>query len=157
MAGGIIFPERTPTGPKTAAYIRRRCAIAKIRKSQPKASGKPERTALPQLSKKRTVVSKTAYLAGVPKQFFENGYEPPDMAVYQELEERKPARIVRNLCILRTEVMHRFKMRQTRKPGQEDAGILSDLVPTDTIDRLHRDGALYFPSPAGLYDHLFAD
>lgn len=62
------------------------------------------------------------------------------MAVYQELEEQKASRIVRNLCILRTEVMHRFRMQQARSPGQKDAYLLSDHVPTDTIDRLHRDG-----------------
>ena len=44
-----------------------------------------------------TVVSKVAYLIGVPKRIFENEYEPPKMEWYEKLHADKNARIVRNL------------------------------------------------------------
>ena len=49
-----------------------------------------------------TVVSKVAYLIGVQKRIFENEYEPPKMEWYEKLHADKNARIVRNLCMIRT-------------------------------------------------------
>ncbi len=43
------------------------------------------------------IVSKIAYLIGVPKRIFDNEYEPPQVSVYRQLETDKNARIVRNL------------------------------------------------------------
>ena len=46
-----------------------------------------QRTSLPQLDKRQSVVSKAAYLLGVPTFIFEKDHEPPDWEIYQELEE----------------------------------------------------------------------
>ena len=48
------------------------------------------------------VISKFAYLIGVPFHIFENEHEPPKMEWYEALEKDKNARIIRNLCMLRT-------------------------------------------------------
>lgn len=48
-----------------------------------------------------TVISKIAFLIGVPKRIFENEHEPPQMEWYEKLYNNKNARIVRNLSILR--------------------------------------------------------
>lgn len=56
-----------------------------------------------------TVVSKVAYLIGVPKRIFENEHEPPQMEWYEKLSVNKNARIVRNLSILRTAIEQNFK------------------------------------------------
>lgn len=48
------------------------------------------------------VISKFAYLIGVPTRIFENEHEPPQMEWYEKLQQDRNARIVRNLCMLRT-------------------------------------------------------
>lgn len=40
------------------------------------------------------IVSRIAYLAGVPKRIFENEYEPPKLEIYEQLQLDKNARIV---------------------------------------------------------------
>ena len=54
------------------------------------------------------IVSKVAYLIGVPKQIFENEHEPPKLEIYELLEKDKSARIVRNLCIVRAAIERKF-------------------------------------------------
>lgn len=61
-----------------------------------------------------TVVSKVAYLIGVPKRIFENEHEPPKMEWYEKLSVNKNARIVRNLSILRTAIEQNFKISISR-------------------------------------------
>ena len=97
------------------------------------------RTALPQLSKKQSVVSRTAYLAGVAREIFEKEYEPPDLEIFQTLEEHRPARIIRNLCVLRTEIMHRAKPIPAGKPQKARCN-LSDYAPAECIVQLQADG-----------------
>ena len=48
------------------------------------------------------IISKVAYLIGVPKRIFENIVEAPKMEYYDLLQADKPARIIRNLCVIRT-------------------------------------------------------
>ena len=55
------------------------------------------------------VISKVAYLIGVPKRLFENEHEPPQLEVFQQLENDKNARIIRNLSIIRTAIERNFK------------------------------------------------
>lgn len=55
------------------------------------------------------LVSEVAYLIGVPKRIFENDFESPQLSVYERLELDKSARIIWNLCILRTSIERNFK------------------------------------------------
>ena len=55
------------------------------------------------------LVSEVAYLIAVPKRIFENDFESPQLSVYERLELDKSARIIRNLCILRTSIERNFK------------------------------------------------
>lgn len=48
------------------------------------------------------LVSKVAYLIGVPRHIFENEHEAPQMEVFERLEADKAARIIRHLSIIRT-------------------------------------------------------
>ena len=43
------------------------------------------------------LVSKVAYLIGVPLRIFQNEHEPPKIEIYNRLEQDKNARIIRNL------------------------------------------------------------
>ena len=48
------------------------------------------------------IVSIVAFLIGVRKQIFENPHEPPQLDVYERLQQDKRARIIRNLCAIRS-------------------------------------------------------
>lgn len=50
------------------------------------------------------IVSKTAYLIGVPQKQFENEKTSLQPEIFKTLERNRSARIIRNLCILRTDV-----------------------------------------------------
>ena len=56
----------------------------------------------------RGIISRIAFLIGVPKKIFEKQTEPPELDVYKELEKQKNARIIRNLCILRTAIEQNY-------------------------------------------------
>lgn len=87
------------------------------------------------------IVSKVAYLIGVPKRIFENEHEPPQLEVYQQLENDKNARIIRNLCIIRTEIERNFRYIN-REMRMEYKSILTlpQYVPADSINQLLADG-----------------
>lgn len=87
------------------------------------------------------IVSRVAYLIGVPKRIFDNEYEAPKIDVYQRLELDKNARIIRNLCIVRTAIECNFK-RINEKMRMEYKSILSmpEYVPMESIQQLSLDG-----------------
>lgn len=88
-----------------------------------------------------TIVSKVAYLIGVPLRIFENEYEAPKLEVFRELERDKSARIVRNLCRLRTAIELNFKAINTQMINDyKSLYSLPDLVPIECIDQLSADG-----------------
>ena len=45
------------------------------------------------------LVSKVAYLIGVPLRIFQNEHEPPKIEIYDRLEQDKNARIIRNCAL----------------------------------------------------------
>ena len=87
------------------------------------------------------IVSKVAYLIGVPLRIFENEHEAPQMDVYQRLEKDKNARIIRNLCIIRTEIERNFK-KINDKMRTEYKSLLSmpEYVSAAAINTLTADG-----------------
>ncbi len=60
------------------------------------------------------LVSKVAYLIGVPLRIFENEHEPPKLELYDQLERDKNARIIRSLCIIRTAIERNYKKSMIR-------------------------------------------
>ena len=90
------------------------------------------------------VISKVAYLIGVPKRLFENEHEPPQLEVFQQLENDKNARIIRNLCIIRTAIERNFKYIN-EKMRMEYKTILSlpQFVPAEAINQLLADGVSF--------------
>lgn len=55
------------------------------------------------------LVSKVAYLIGVPLRIFQNEHEPPKIEIYNRFEQDKNARIIRNLCIIRTAIERNYR------------------------------------------------
>lgn len=88
-----------------------------------------------------TVVSKVAYLIGVQKRIFENEYEPPKMEWYEKLHADKSARIVRNLCMIRTALELNFKAINNRmRFDMCNLHSLPEYVPQDSLNELLQDG-----------------
>ena len=88
-----------------------------------------------------TVISKVAYLIGVPKRIFENEYEPPKMEWYEKLHQDKNARIVRNLCMLRTALEMNFKSINNRMRFEVcNLHSLPEYIPQDSLMELMNDG-----------------
>lgn len=85
------------------------------------------------------IVSKVAFLIGVPDSHWKSQYTGLDADIYEQLNENKNARIIRNLCGLRTEIERNFKRFSML--------ILMELKNLHTIpqtqamvNQLHKDG-----------------
>lgn len=91
------------------------------------------------------IVSTTAYLIGVSKKIFELDYEPPQIEVFTRLELEKPARIIRHLCIIRTEIERHFKaINDTMRFEYRSILNMPEYVPADSIRKLTEDGVTFF-------------
>jgi len=88
-----------------------------------------------------SLISTVAFLIGVPQRIFENENEPPELSAYRKLNEDKNARIIRNLCMLRTAVERNFG-RINGIMNSEFRGLASipEYVPVECIDQLAHDG-----------------
>lgn len=87
------------------------------------------------------VVSRVAYLIGVPKNIFENEHEPPQLECYDRLENEAQARIVRNLCVLRTEIERNFgKIFQEMRDNLKNLHSLPEYISQESLKQLAEDG-----------------
>ena len=88
-----------------------------------------------------TIVSQMAYLTGVPKRIFENEYDSAQIEVYNNLEKNKMARIIRNLCRLRTAFEEGYKEIWKRMTmDYQSISSMSDLIPYECLKELLDDG-----------------
>lgn len=88
-----------------------------------------------------TIISKMAYLTGVPKRIFDNEAEPPLLDWYKKLERDKSARIIRHLCVLRTAIENNFKaINEAMRFDMKSIFSLPLLVPSESIQQLSADG-----------------
>ena len=85
------------------------------------------------------LVSKVAYLIGVPLRIFQNEHEPPKIEIYNRLEQDKNARIIRNLCIIRTAIERNYrKINDIMR--MEYRGLLSmpEIIPASSMQQLSK-------------------
>lgn len=110
-----------------------------IQTNQPNPADQPEANIF--YNNTYTVVSTAAYLIGVPERIFQSEFESPRQEVFDRLEKEKSARIIRNLCILRTSIERNFK-NINDKMQFEYKGLLSlpEYIPQDTLTQLSQDG-----------------
>ena len=89
----------------------------------------------------RGIISRVAYLIGVPQWVFENELEAPQLEVFQELDQDKNARIIRNLCMVRT-AMERFSGKISTIMHTEYKSIyaIPDFIPQNALTQLTEDG-----------------
>ena len=105
------------------------------------------------------IVSKVAYLIGVPKRIFDNEHEAPKVEVYNRLDSDKTARIIRHLCIVRTAIERNFKRINERMRFQYET-ILSmpEYVPQESINQLSLDGVNFIKNTSKkLYQRTLVD
>ena len=87
------------------------------------------------------IVSKVAYLVGVPKKFFDKESEPPKLEWFEKLDRDKNARIIRNLCMLRTAIERNYKeLNRQMKYELKNLHGLPDLIPQECLSALQNDG-----------------
>ena len=103
-----IFNFQSFYGQSTFLEISSRMVLQK--ETQPPKQGRKDRKMeyIDQRNNVYRISSTVAYLLGVRKQIFENEYEPPMIEVFQNLEQDKDARIIRNLCRLRTAIEQNY-------------------------------------------------
>ena len=91
------------------------------------------------------IVSKVAYLIGVPKHIFENEHEPPKLEIYEILDKDKAARIIRNLCVVRAAIERKFgKINDKIRKDFKSIYSLPELIPQDALRQLELDGASFY-------------
>lgn len=93
------------------------------------------------------IVSRIAYLIGVPKRIFENEHEPPKENIFHRLELDKAARIVRNLCIARTAIERNYKtIKNTMRQGLYTIYSMPEAISPECLQQLEEDGARFIKS-----------
>ncbi len=88
-------------------------------------------------SSTRVIISKVAYLIGVNKKHFVNDYDPPLLEIYELLESNDRARIIRELCRLRTAIERNFShINATMQREFRTIMTMPEYVPVEAITYL---------------------
>lgn len=104
---------------------------------------------------KRDVVSCVAYLIGVAERFFHPSIQMFYHDVYERLEKEHGARIVRNLCMLRTKLEQNYRAINTAMWSDlRNLNSLPDLVPMECLDALSEEGVQLIQANRKLSDYL---
>ena len=95
------------------------------------------------------IVSIVAFLIGVEKKHFENEHEPPQMNIFEQLQDDRAARIVRNLCMVRTAIEQKYiAISNAFRMQGKNIGTMPDMIPSEAVNELHSDGVqLYMGKP----------
>lgn len=101
------------------------------------------------------IVSITAYLLGVIRQIFENKFEPLRLDVYQELEKTRNARIIRNLCILRTVIEQNYtQILYEFQYNMKNLNTLPKIIPQECLLELEQDGVPLYKANHKIQEYL---
>lgn len=105
-----------------------------------------------------TIVSIVAYLIGIPKEYF--GDENATnflMKTYEELEQNKDARIIRNLCRIRAAMERNYKaIAHEFWLNIKNIGSVPDLIPTDAVETLAKDGVRLYKQRPEIDEYILA-
>ena len=105
---------------------------------------------IPLKEHKYKIVSMMAYLLGInEKQFAEDRIFKRE--IYDQLNINKNARIIRNLCRLRTSIERTYKyINNAIKNGRQEVLLMFEYIPEDAVMALSQDG-VRIPSKRGEY------
>ena len=101
-----------------------------------------------------TIVSLISYLIGVPKRIFDNEAEPPKKEIYERLEHNTNAKIIRNLCLLRTTIERHFKSINEQMSWDFKTLYMVDEIPTEILTWLDDEGIRIVNSKNNLAKHI---
>lgn len=114
--------------------------LTKLTQLQQEMKAKEHRT-----ERTTEIVSVFAYLIGVRKTMFLNEHEPPQIEIYNRLQNDKRARIIRNLCLVRTALEYNFSRIFTAiKTKYQNIYTLSEYIPQEAVMQLSYDGIIVF-------------
>lgn len=86
------------------------------------------------------IISKLSFLTGVSESIFTNEHEPPEREVFDILLKEKSCRIIRNLCLLRTQLVRNFKkIADSMRDGLYSISSLPKYVNADILCQLTAD------------------
>ena len=89
----------------------------------------------------KSIISAIAYLIGVKKQIFENEYEPPMLDIYEKLDKNTNARIIRELCRLRSAIERNFGQINSKIQYEyKTLMTIPEYIPVDAIMYLSGEG-----------------
>ncbi len=101
------------------------------------------------------IVSKMAYLLGVPKLCFKEDRPQTDIRIYRQMDLDKTARIIRNLCFCRTAIEKYFKViNQKIKYEFKSVSSVPEYIPTEILMQLSSDGASFVKRTDYLYESI---
>lgn len=102
---------------------------------------------IPLKEHKYVMVSRVAYLAGVPDRHFAPSGKILRQDVYDQLKINKNARIIRNLCRLRTAIEQKFGYIIREVHNGRDVLSMSEYIPQDAMMALGNDGIRFSQKP----------
>lgn len=102
------------------------------------------------------IVSIVAYLIGVDKDRFGTSDTAPFLtSVYEKLNAEKDARIIRNLCRIRTAIeKNYFAISKAFREKISNIGSIPELVPTESVTELEQDGVRIYKSRPDVDEYL---
>ena len=105
-----------------------------------------------------TIVSLMAYLIGIGKEHFgEENAAPFLLTSYDALEQNKNARIIRNLCRIRTAMERNYKAIVSEfRVNIKNIGSVPDLIPSDAVTTLEQDGVRIYKSKPDIDEYLIS-
>lgn len=89
------------------------------------------------------IVSIMAFLIGVDEAYYQSntGEDSPQIETYKKLQANKNARIIRNLCIVRTGIeKHYLAISRAFIHDFKNIGSVPDYIPSVAVEELSRDG-----------------
>lgn len=102
------------------------------------------------------IVSKVGYLIGVPTRFFGHDKNNLQKDIYDELDNDKNARIIRNLCLIRAAIeKHYTHINNKMRYEYKKLSTISEYIPVEAINQLTLDGIVFLKnSNTRLFQHV---
>ena len=96
---------------------------------------------IPLKDHKYVIVSKVAYLIGLREHHFADEGRLYKKEIFNQMKLNKNARIIRNLCMLRTSIERGYQLiNNAMKSGRRNVLLMEEYVPQDAILGLSNDG-----------------
>lgn len=96
---------------------------------------------IPLKDHKYVIVSMVAYLIGLREHHFADEGKIYKQEIFNQMKMNKNARIIRNLCILRTSIERAYQLiNSAMKAGRRNVLLMEEYVPQDAVRGLSNDG-----------------